>query len=115
MNQEDRDVNNCLGLAIAKFVCSTHKKIGTRSNSDPKSENKEGSDMGATSRRISMGYAALAACVAAAAAIPEAQAAENRAPTTEQQTTLSEIVVTAQYRQQNLQDTPLANTAVTAA
>src|SRR3981189_2953485 len=68
-------------------------------------KNKEGSDMGATSRRISMCYAALAACVAPAAAIPQAQAAENRVPTTE--TTLTEIVVTAQYRQQNLQDTPI--------
>ncbi|HWS67523.1 MAG TPA: TonB-dependent receptor [Steroidobacteraceae bacterium] len=67
--------------------------------------------MGATSRRISMCYAALAACVAAAAAIPQAQAAENRVPTTE--TTLTEIVVTAQYRQQNLQDTPIAITAIT--
>jgi iron complex outermembrane recepter protein len=70
--------------------------------------------MGATSRRISMCYAALAACVAAAAAITCAHAAENKVPTTEQQTTLGEIVVTAQYRQQNLQDTPIAITAVTA-
>ena len=70
--------------------------------------------MGATSRRISTCYAALAACAAAAAAIPQAQAAENKLTTTEQQTTLSEIVVTAQYRQQNLQDTPIAITAVTA-
>jgi iron complex outermembrane receptor protein len=61
-----------------------------------------------------MGYAALAACVAAAAAMTYAQAAENRVQTTEQQTTLGEIVVTAQYRQQNLQDTPIAITAVTA-
>jgi iron complex outermembrane receptor protein len=68
--------------------------------------------MGATSRRISTCYAALAACVAAAAAITCAQAAENKVPTTE--TTLTEIVVTAQYRQQNLQDTPIAITAVTA-
>src|SRR5260370_40769079 len=69
--------------------------------------------MGATSRRISMGYAALAVCVAAAAAIPKAPAAENKAQTSEQQTTLGEIVVTAQYRQQNLQDTPIAITAGT--
>jgi len=68
--------------------------------------------MGETSRRISMAYLALAACVTAAAAIPQAQAAENKVPTTE--TTLTEIVVTAQYRQQNLQDTPIAITAVTA-
>jgi len=75
---------------------------------------KEGSEMGATSRRISTCYAALAACAAAAAAIPQAQAAENKVTTTEQQTTLTEILVTAQYRQQNLQDTPIAITAVTA-
>src|ERR1700730_1490348 len=55
-------------------------------------KNKEGSDMGATSRRISTCYASLAACVAAAAAIPQAQAAENKVSTTEQ-TTLTEIVV----------------------
>ena len=73
---------------------------------------REGSDMGATSRLISMCYAALA--VAAAAAMLQAQAAETRVQTTEQQTTLTEIVVTAQYRQQNLQDTPIAITAVTA-
>jgi len=71
---------------------------------------KEGSEMGATSRRISTCYAALAACAAAAAAIPQAQAAENKVTTTEQQTTLTEILVTAQYRQQNLQDTPIAIT-----
>src|SRR5260370_4443679 len=111
MNPEDRDLNNCLGLAFTKFVCSTNKKYG-RVRSDPKSENKEGSDMGATSRRISTCYAALAACVTAAAAMHTAQAAENRVPTTE--TTLTEIVATAQYRQQNLQDTPIAITAVTA-
>jgi iron complex outermembrane receptor protein len=68
--------------------------------------------MGVTSRRISTCCTALAVCVAAAAAIPKAQAAENKAPTTE--ATLTEIVVTAQYRQQNLQDTPIAITAVTA-
>jgi iron complex outermembrane recepter protein len=68
--------------------------------------------MGATSRRISMAYLAVAACVTAAAAIPKAQAAENKVPTAE--STLTEIVVTAQYRQQNLQDTPIAITAVTA-
>src|SRR5260370_36407486 len=67
--------------------------------------------MGATSSGISMGYGALAVCVAAAAAIPKAPAAENKAQTSEQQTTLGEIVVTAQYRQQNLQDTPIAITA----
>src|SRR5450432_685118 len=77
-------------------------------------KNSEGSEMEITSHRNSTCYAALAACVAAAGAMPMALAAENKAPTTEQQSTLSEIVVTAQYRQQNLQDTPIAITAVTA-
>ena len=48
--------------------------------------------MGATSRRISMGYAAFAAFVAAAAAIPQAQAAENRVSAAEQSTTLTGFI-----------------------
>src|SRR5262245_5723090 len=58
---------------------------------------------------------ALSACLAALAVAAPAAAQGNPAPAPEADaTTGDEIYVTAQFRQQNLQDTPLAITAVTA-
>src|SRR6478736_988506 len=54
-------------------------------------------------------FAALAVAIAAAPAVAQDAAAANDAPAGD------EIVVTAQFREQNLQDTPLAITAVNSA
>src|SRR5580658_3119873 len=51
----------------------------------------------------------------AAAFISAPALAVDQAATTSEANTLEEIVVTAQFRQQNVQDTPLAVTAVNAA
>ena len=59
---------------------------------------------------------ALSACLMALAVAAPAAAQEEQPPASasEDDTTTGEILVTAQFRQQNLQDTPLAITAVTA-
>jgi iron complex outermembrane receptor protein len=62
--------------------------------------------MGTTARQIATLYLALFMAAAAAPAT-----AQTEAPA--EQSTLGEIVVTAQFRKQNLQDTPIAITAVT--
>src|SRR5271170_481868 len=70
--------------------------------------------MVATTRRISMLCAAAAGCMAVAAAMGAAATTDQSAQGGDQSTQLTEIVVTAQFRKENLQDVPLAITAVTA-
>jgi len=67
--------------------------------------------MVATTRRISMLCAAAAGCMAVAAAMGAAATTDQSAQGGDQSTQLTEIVVTAQFRKENLQDVPLAITA----
>jgi iron complex outermembrane recepter protein len=66
--------------------------------------------MGATSRAISMLYATLAGCMGVAVAMAAAPTTDSN----DQSNQLSEIIVTAQFRQQNLQTVPMAITAINA-
>ena len=70
--------------------------------------------MKANSRRFSILRVALAGSVAAAGMWVSAPAFAQKAAAPDEQNTLAEVVVTAQFRQQNLQDTPIAITAITA-
>src|SRR5271167_2690798 len=73
----------------------------------------EGSDMGATSRRILALCAALAGCLAVEAAMAAAATTDQSALSTDQSNALTEIIVTAQFRKEDLQTIPLAITAFT--
>src|SRR5271168_3788134 len=66
--------------------------------------------MVATTRRISMLCAAVAGCMAVAAAMGAAATTDA----TDQSNQLTEIIVTAQFRTENVQTTPLAITALSA-
>jgi iron complex outermembrane recepter protein len=66
--------------------------------------------MGTTSRRISMLCAAVAGCMAGAAAMAAAATAETAASSDQ----LTEVIVTAQFRREDLQTVPLAITAINA-
>ena len=70
--------------------------------------------MGATSRIISMLCAALAGCMAGAMVMAAAATAEQAALPGDQSNQLAEIIVTAQFRREDLQTTPLAITAISA-
>jgi iron complex outermembrane recepter protein len=69
----------------------------------------------ASFRRILRPWAAAAAAVAALIGAWPSMAGAQTVIATSEQNSLQEIVVTAQYRRQNLQDTPIAITAVTGA
>src|SRR5271167_3924442 len=70
--------------------------------------------MGATTRIISRLCAAMVGCLAVAVAMAAAPTTDQSAQPGDQSTQLTEIVVTAQFRKENLQDVPIAITAVTA-
>jgi len=69
--------------------------------------------MGATSRRILALCAALAGCLAVEAAMAAAATTDQSALSTDQSNALTEIIVTAQFRKEDLQTIPLAITAFT--
>ncbi len=71
--------------------------------------------MGATSRTISMLFAALAGCMAGAMAMAAPAATDQSAQGGDQSVPLTEIIVTAQFRKENIQDVPIAMTAVSSA
>ena len=64
--------------------------------------------------RVRLAVAALLSAGAAALIAPTAQAQSTTPAPAEDAGSLQEVVVTAQFRRQNLQDTPIAMTAVTA-
>jgi iron complex outermembrane recepter protein len=65
-----------------------------------------------TSARAALGIAALA--LGASGAFAQEQTAQNQAANTPASGGLEEVVVTARYRQENLQQTPIAISAITA-
>ena len=66
-------------------------------------------------RRGVIGASAIALIAAAALGAPQAQAQTTRDKDKDAGSSVSEVVVTAQFRQQNLQQTPIAITAVNSA
>src|SRR5271157_5061207 len=70
--------------------------------------------MVATTRRISTLCLAAVGCMAVAAVMAAAATTDQAALSTDQSNALTEIVVTAQFRKEDLQTTPLAITAFTA-
>src|SRR5580692_1577386 len=70
--------------------------------------------MVATTRRISRLCAAVAGCMAGAVVMAAAATTDQAALASDQSNQLTEIVVTAQFRKEDLQTIPLAITAITA-
>ena len=67
-----------------------------------------------TTRRVALGIAVGALALGPSGAFAQAQTAQNQAANTQSSGGLEEIVVTARYRQENLQQTPIAISAITA-
>src|SRR5437879_4794624 len=99
-------------LANGKFVCSTYKKQTAAPAVGSSMVDREGGlEMKASPRRISNlwrcapgGFAALGGWLSGPVVA---------APATDQPEKLEEVVVTAEYREEKLQDTPIAITAFT--
>jgi iron complex outermembrane recepter protein len=101
--------NNCLGLAARKFVCHTDDK----SDELAQRGTTGGDNMHNISRRKSATRTILVVSTAWAALVSGSAYAQTATPATP--VSNDEIVVTAQFRDQKLQDVPLAITAVDAA
>ena len=71
--------------------------------------------MVATTRRIAMLCAAAAGCMAVAMALAAPATTDQSAQGGDQSVPLTEIIVTAQFRKENIQDVPIAMTAVSSA